>query len=71
MEENLDLQGIVANLQAENEALREQIAKIKLNSLNLYTLWNFVKSIVRTPQYAIGFVIGVLMTICAIVAFGG
>jgi len=71
MDESLDYEAIVANLQAENEILREKLAKVLLNSVNLHTVWEFVKDTIRTPQYAIGFAIGVIMTICAIVAFGG
>ncbi len=71
MDESLDYKAIVEGLQADNEKLREQIARMKLSAVNWYTILTAICDIVVTPEFAIGFTIGVFLMIILLVGFKG
>lgn len=71
MDESIDYKAIVENLQADNEKLREQIAKLKFNAINWYTILTAIYDIVTTAEFAIGFAIGVILMIVLLVGFKG
>ena len=60
MEEAIDYKTIVESLQAENECLREQLAKLKLFPFNGKIIEYFVMDMLQSPYYFVGYCIGIL-----------
>jgi hypothetical protein len=64
MPEDINADDVIAQLQRENERLRETIAKIKLRPAWFEAIsWYKVKALLSNPYFIIGYIIGALFAL--------